>query len=271
MIKKAPMPLCLRAKGYVDSDYLQAAAKLLLPIKEHSYDLMHLKPGDRVLDAGCGLGLDTLALSHRVGPLGSVVGVDNNEEMIAEANRRAEQAGLSSYVFHQLANVTALPLPSNFFDACRSERLLMHLCKAEHAVAEMLRVLKPGGWLVLIEPDWGTLSIALNEIELERRLTRFAAEGFLNNGFAGRQLHGILQQKKLTHLTYEVFPIPVTDLTLIRYLAQLDRVEAQAIAKHIFSTTELDRWLAALAQAARDETLFACVNLILVKGRKPNI
>jgi SAM-dependent methyltransferase len=271
MIKKAPMPLCLRARGYVDSDYLQAAAKLLLPIKEHSYDLMHLKPGDRVLDAGCGLGLDTLALSHRVGPLGSVVGVDNNKEMIAEANRRAEQAGLSSYVFHQLANVTALPLPSNFFDACRSERLLMHLCKAEHAVAEMLRVLKPGGWLVLIEPDWGTLSIALDEIDLERRLTRFAAEKVLSNGFAGRRLQGILQQRHLSDLTYKVFPVSITDLALIRYLAQLDRVEAQAVAKHLFTTTELDRWRTTLTQAAREKTLFACVNLVLVRGRKPNI
>jgi ubiquinone/menaquinone biosynthesis C-methylase UbiE len=57
-------------KGYVDADYLDTTTRLMAPSKRRSYELMHLEPGHRVLDVGCGPGSDTLAISNLVGPAG---------------------------------------------------------------------------------------------------------------------------------------------------------------------------------------------------------
>ncbi len=72
-----------RSAGYVDIQALERLAERLRPLKRRTYDLMRVSPGDRVLDVGCGPGLDTVELAALVGPEGGVVGVDLDEEMIA--------------------------------------------------------------------------------------------------------------------------------------------------------------------------------------------
>ena len=81
-------------KGYVDADYLDAAARLMAPSKRRSYELMHLEPGHRVLDVGCGPGSDTLSINKLVGPAGEGYGADYDAQMVAQANERAHQACL---------------------------------------------------------------------------------------------------------------------------------------------------------------------------------
>jgi ubiquinone/menaquinone biosynthesis C-methylase UbiE len=70
-------------KGYVDADYLDATTRLMASSKRRSYELMHLEPGHRVLDVGCGPGSDTLAISDLVGPAGEVYGADYDAQMVA--------------------------------------------------------------------------------------------------------------------------------------------------------------------------------------------
>ncbi len=78
---------------FIDPPYLDAMAELIKQNKQRTYTWMHIQPGHSVLDVGCGPGIDTIALAELVGPTGHVVGVDVDAAMIAEANRRAEQAG----------------------------------------------------------------------------------------------------------------------------------------------------------------------------------
>jgi ubiquinone/menaquinone biosynthesis C-methylase UbiE len=83
--------------GYVDVTYLERAAEHARQDKQLSYAAMRVQPGFRVLDVGCGPASDTIALAGLVGERGEVVGVDYDEEMVAEANRRAVAAGLEEY------------------------------------------------------------------------------------------------------------------------------------------------------------------------------
>src|SRR5215472_4723775 len=120
-----------RSKGYVDADYLDLAARVMQPLKRRTYELMQLKPGQRILDLGCGPGIDTVALAESVGPAGEVHGVDHDAAMVTEANRRAEAAGLAARVSHRQADASALPWSDGFFDASRSERVFQHLLEPE--------------------------------------------------------------------------------------------------------------------------------------------
>jgi ubiquinone/menaquinone biosynthesis C-methylase UbiE len=255
-------------KGYVDPEYLQVAAQVVQQSKQRSYTCMHVQPGQRLLDVGCGPATDTIPLARLVGPAGQVVGVDYDPAMIAEANRRAELAGVSSWVKHKQGDVSSLPFESGEFDASRSERLFQHLPNPAQALAEMARVVKSGGWVVVLDTDWGTLSFDTPEVDIERRLVRVHTERCLHNGYSGRQLYRLFKQQKLVDISVEVCPQIITNYALIRQIALLDEAEEEALTAGIITQDELQRLHASLERADSEGCFFSSGCLILVAGRK---
>ncbi|MFN8487407.1 MAG: methyltransferase domain-containing protein [Caldilineaceae bacterium] len=256
-------------KGYVDPSYLQATAQLMKALKQRTYTQMHVQPGQKVLDVGCGAGMDTLALAQVVGPGGHVVGVDYDQGMVDEANRRGAQVSGGARLEHRQADATALPFASGEFDACRSERLFQHLPNPALAIAEMSRVTKSGGWIVVLDTDWGTLSIDTPEVDIERRLVRFQAERLVHNGYAGRQLYRLFKQQQLAEITVEMHPGFSTSYAFGRQYVSLDAAEKNALAAGVITADELARWHAALEQAEAANAFFSSVSMMLVAGRKP--
>ena len=255
-------------EGYVDANYLDAAARLMEESKRRSFDLMHLRPGNKVLDLGCGPGIDTLALSGIVGPTGEVHGVDYDAAMVMEARRRAEASGVSTWVSHQQADASTLPWPDGFFDASRSERVFQHLLQPERALAEMVRVTRPGGWIVVLDTDWGTFTIDTEETEIERRLVRFNAEHMMKNPYSGRTLQRLFRSQRLQQLSIEVWPVLLTDYDLARKIVRLDELEREALVAGAIDENEAKRWRASLARGAAQNGFFASANGVMVAGRR---
>jgi SAM-dependent methyltransferase len=256
-------------KGYVDADYLDTAARLMAPVKRRSFELLWLRPGDRVLDLGCGPGTDTLTLGEIVGADGEVHGVDHDPDMVARANERAAAAGLAGRVSHRRADAAALPWPDAFFDASRCERVFQHLADPARAFAELVRVTRPGGGVVVLDGDWGAFTIDCDEDALERRLARFHAERMIHNPYSGRRLARMFRLAGFEDLTVEVWPVLHTDYGLARRMLRLDRIAAEALAEGAIDRDELGRWEASLARAAASGGFFACLNAVMVAGRKP--
>lgn len=107
-----------------------------------------LRPGDRVLDAGCGTGRALAPLRAAVGPTGSVLGADLTPEMLAAAQR----AGRATEGTLLLADVARLPLRDGALDAVFASGLIAHLPDPEANLRELARVVSPGGRLALFHP-----------------------------------------------------------------------------------------------------------------------
>jgi len=259
-----------RTPGYVDTSYLQAAADLVQPTKKRSYELLRIAPNQSVLDVGCGPGIDTLAMAELVGPQGRVLGLDADPEMVEIAQTRTERAGLTERVEHRQGDAANLPLESRTFDACRSERLFIHLGDPSRALGEMRRVARPGAWIVLVDSDWGSLSIDSPHVGIERRLARFRAEQLLSNGYSGRQLFRLFKESGLTQIEVEAWPVVIAgDGQLLRYLTKLDEVERKALEAGVMTDAEIATWRQGLEHAERQGVAFCSMNLVLAAGRVP--
>ena len=99
----------------------------------------------------------------------------------------------------------SLPFETDYFDSCRSERLFQHLSNPAQALSEMTRVTKSGGWVVVLDTDWGSLSTDSDETDIERRQARFLAESSLHNGYSGRKLYRLFKQQNLVDISLRCF------------------------------------------------------------------
>ncbi len=108
--------------------------------REKTVELAEIRPGEVVLDIGCGTGTLAVAAKRRVGPAGRVFGLDASREMISRARKKATGAGAK--IDFQLGSAEALQFSEATFLPDRAR----HLC-----IREMARVLKPNGRLLLID------------------------------------------------------------------------------------------------------------------------
>jgi len=254
--------------GRVTPANLRRLADLTLPLKERIRSLLALSPGQRVLDVGCGPGLDTAAVLPLVRPGGLVVGIDYDPSMIREARDRVRSKPPSSGVSHVVANAACIPYLDGTFDRCYSERVLQHTTGPAAVVGEMVRVTKSGGTVVVADTDWATLSIDTSAVATERALVRFVGDT-LCNGYAGRQLRRLLAENNLTDVHVEMWPIVWTDYATFRAtsLSLLD-MDQRAVRAGALSAAALDRFYETLADADRRGAFFASGAVVIARGRK---
>ncbi len=110
------------------------------------FNLGVLSPAQRVVDVGCGAGIDSLIATKKVAPDGHVIGVDMTPSMLEKARRAAKEANLTNVEFRE-GYAEALPVPDGWADVVISNGVLNLMPDKDAALEEMSRVLKPGGRL----------------------------------------------------------------------------------------------------------------------------
>jgi SAM-dependent methyltransferase len=110
------------------------------------FGLGQIRPGERVVDMGCGAGIDSLIAAKMVGPAGQVIGVDMTPAMLDKARRAVVEAGLTNVEFRQ-GYAEALPVADRWADVVISNGVLNLMPDKAAALNEMARVLKPTGRL----------------------------------------------------------------------------------------------------------------------------
>ncbi|MEM9601744.1 MAG: methyltransferase domain-containing protein [Pseudomonadota bacterium] len=226
-----------------------------------------LKPGDRVLDAGCGVGLLTETLCDRVGPSGRVTACDQSAAMVeATASRCAGRANLD---IHE-ASVCALPFDDDRFDAVALAQVLLYVAQPVTALSEVKRVLCPGGVVSIVETDWRGVVMATDDVERVRRV--FAAwDAAVPSPQLPPVLQPALQAAGLVFEAVEAVPLVNTrwdddgfSMTMVRDLTRM------AVKRGALSSDEADGLIAEMdARGARDSYFF-CVNRFVFRARCPD-
>jgi ubiquinone/menaquinone biosynthesis C-methylase UbiE len=134
--------------------------------------LPHVRPGMDVLDAGCGVGSIALDLAPTVAP-GRIVGIDADSGQIDIARRSAAEQAIDNAEF-VTASVYELPFDDASFDVVYANAVLLYVREPVRALAEMRRILRPGGLAAASDDDLGTVVISPDRPELELAPRLFA-------------------------------------------------------------------------------------------------
>jgi SAM-dependent methyltransferase len=226
-------------------------------------DLMAPLPGDAILDVGCGAGSLDRLLARRVGGANPITAIDVNPFLLGEAAALAAAEGLGSAIAFSKGNAEALPFPDNSYDCVFSVTALEE-CDADRAIAEMMRVTKPGGRVGVIVraidmPQWWSIPVPESmRAKIETPPQSVSPAGVADASLY-RRMHGA----------------GLRDLVCYPALVTLDRPEGpiwRFREDHVlsqFTEQEFDLWRAARDAVSAEGLLFAAHPMHCAVGTKP--
>jgi ubiquinone/menaquinone biosynthesis C-methylase UbiE len=245
-------------------------------------DLLHwdtsYAEGSRVLEAGCGIGAQTIPLA-RNSPGARITCVDISADSLGQARARADAAALDNVQFQQ-ADVFALPFDPQSFDHVFVCFVLEHLSDPIKALVVLREFLKPGGTITVIEGDHGSTyfhpdsDAAHVAIRCQVKLQRLAG----GNALIGRQLYPLLQQagfdavRVSPRMVYVDSSRPdlVEGFTRKTFTAMIEAIRGPAIEAGIVQPDRFDEGIRALRRTAEADGVF-CYTFFKALGRKVQV
>ena len=240
-----------------------------------AYLLPHLRPGQTLLDVGCGPGTITADLALLVAP-GEAVGIDAAADVVARVTEHAAGLGIPS-LRCEVGDLFALGYPDASFDVIHLHQVLQHVADPVAALVELRRVLRPDGVLAARDSDYGAFSWAPGDPLLDRWLELYLAVTTRNGHDAriGPRLLGLAHQAGFGDVTVSSSTWTYTDpesrawwgglwADRIRY----SRFAEQAVEYGLSDTGELDAMAGAFGRwAASRDAVFVIPHMeILARG-----
>jgi SAM-dependent methyltransferase len=220
--------------------------------KRRTLELLTAGAPARLLDVGCGTGEDTRALPGRG------VGLDASAVMIGEAAGRG-----GDFV---RGDAHALPFADGSFAGCRADRTFQHLADPERALAELVRVTRPGGRVVVVDPDQETIVVDGIDRAVARRLKRFRCDDGLRHGDLAHRLPRLFRAAGLIDVTVEGTTLVLDDPDDAFGLPTWARVMHD---RGLLDLPEVERFEADVRAAAAAGDFLYAVTFFITSGRRP--
>jgi ubiquinone/menaquinone biosynthesis C-methylase UbiE len=247
---------------------LQEAAPSIERLRAWALAAADVRPGDTCVDVGCGTGTMTRRLADLAGDgsAGRVLGVEPNAVLEQIAAQRAAAAGSPARFCRGLA--TALPLPDVAVDVVWCERVLQHVPDPSAAIAEIARVLRPGGRALLLDSDHESRV----DSDMDPAVAHALTLAYMSQLANPRAARSIPRQALAAGLVVDpdvgssALVFPQEQLATGR----LHRMAAdQAVADGLLDAAVADAAVQALADAARQGRAFSAVTVFGFVCRKP--
>jgi arsenite methyltransferase len=228
-------------------------------------DRLSLRPGESVIDIGCGPGFLCEEMAVAVAETGTVVGVDISEDLIAFARAR----NACSWLTYQHGDARALKVPDASFEVAASAQVLEYLDDPDRAIAEMFRVLKPGGRALIMDTDWDRVAWYSSEPDRMQKV-RKAWEAHCAEPRLPQTLVPRLRAAGFTIAELGTFPIVNTRLEPGTYSHGLvDLILEYLVAQETVPRQELDGWAAELRTLSAEGRYFFSTTRCFFGVRKP--
>ncbi|WP_035850433.1 methyltransferase domain-containing protein [Kitasatospora azatica] len=221
-----------------------AATDLGRSYKRRMLEELDVRPGQTVVDLGCGPGTDLGALAEAVTATGTVIGVDHDQAAVDAAIERT--AGHRA-VQVRLGDLHELPLADHSADRTRTDRVLQHVADPARALHEIRRVLRPGGRLVMGEPDWGTLTVDHPDGDLSHAYTRYVTDQAVRNARIGSRLPRLAVAAGFAVPDVIAITPVFRDVLAADGILGLERTTRRAVAAGYLTPDGAQRWLDHLA------------------------
>ena len=157
--------------------------------------------------------------------------------------------------------------PDDAFDGCRAERVFQHIANPEAALAEMVRVTRPGGVIVVIDADHGMLAVNGGNRELTRRILSVWSDA-ITNGWIGRQLPGLFARHGVRDVS--ILPSASVHTAIGSHRGALRRCADVAARRGVVSADEAAAFMEDLEALDRRGEFFLSGAIFSVAGRKPS-
>lgn len=253
------------------ADYIQMLdAQRSMPFiqqyKQRVHTLLELHPGLQVLDAGAGTGEDAQEVAKLIAPGGQVVGLDASQIMIDEAKRRVQDSSLPLRFVQ--GDIQHLPFETATFDRCYADRIFVHLPDPQLALAELVRVTRPGGLILVADGDHETQVLDTPYPDVTRRFFRFRSDG-MRQPDIGHRLYALFKDAGLLDVQVEPLARVTTDYETIRPVAHY--IEGMRLAQEygVVTAEEAKQWILYLEEAMRTGRFFHAMMWFITVGRKP--
>lgn len=218
------------------------------------YAALEARPGDRILDVGCGPGFYTRELLDRVGPEGALVGVDQSPQMLAVARRRCAEHDNVSF---EEGDATSLPVESESADRALCVQVLEYVQDVQTALAQMHRAVRPGGRVVIWDVDWATVSWHSGDPDRMARMLA-AWDEHLAHPSLPRTLSASMRTAGFEDVRMDAHAFATTELTLESYGGAAIPVIERYVAGR--GGEEAEAWAAEQRELGeRGEFYFACI------------
>ena len=248
--------------------YHEAEVRRLRDQAQSLSDLLHwdtrFPAGESVLEAGCGVGAQTVSLL-RNSPEARFTCVDLSSESVAQARRATRATGLGLVDF-EVADILALPYPEGSFDHAFVCFVLEHLANPVKALRELRRVIRPGGSLTVIEGDHGSAYFHPDSAFARQAIGCQVALQAKAGGDAtiGRRLYPLLAEAGFTKARVsprQVYvdgsrPDLIDSFTLKTFTAMIEGVRERALAEGFSTAEAFDRGVADLVRTASADGVF---------------
>ncbi|MFJ3306938.1 methyltransferase domain-containing protein [Streptomyces sp. NPDC086549] len=220
-------------------------------------ELLDVQPGQTALDVGCGPGTDLPTLAEGVGASGTVIGVDRDPAMLAEARRRTSD--LPAVQIRE-ADVHALPVEPGTVDRGKIDRVLMHVTDPAGVLEQLHLVTRPGARIGLAEPDWDTLVVDAEDLDTSRAFTRYTTSEVVRHATIGRSLARLAVQTGFVIETVRATTPVLLDFQDADHTLGLGRNMQQAIHDGHIDEARGRRWFTSLSEGP----FFASFTLVTV-------